>query len=100
MNEKSGTALGVTREAADVQGQATADIEKLKRYLESVEKLQAKVNENATQSRSLSQRALDEANILYENGTAPLPDLGTEKLQGVEPRRNCKVLGPLAHRLL
>ena len=63
-----------------------------KKTSEGIEELLKKLNKTITlheqaesavkRSRDDSKNALDEANELYENGTAPLPDLGLLEMQG------------------
>ena len=63
-----------------------------KKTSEGIEELLKKLNKTITlheqaesavkRSRDDSQNALEEANELYKNGTAPLPDLGLLEMQG------------------
>ena len=82
VREKSRKAVSVTGEAVHAQKEASVDIDELRKRLALVEQLKTKAVENSTQSHSRSQQALDEAEILYANGTSPLPDLGITELQG------------------
>ena len=63
--------------------QKTSDgIEELLKKLNRTIMLQEQAASATDKSRDDSQSALDEANELYENGTAPLPDLGLLEMQG------------------
>ena len=63
--------------------QKTSDgIEELLKKLNRTIVLQEQAASATDKSRDDSQSALDEANELYENGTAPLPDLGLLEMQG------------------
>ena len=67
----------------DAQEKTSDGIEELLKKLNKTITLHERVASAVNKSRDDSQSALDEANELYKNGTAPLPDLGLSEMQGI-----------------
>jgi len=78
---KSQQAFSATEEAVDAQEKTSDGIEELLKKLNKTITLHERVASAVNKSRDDSQSALDEANELYKNGTAPLPDLGLSEMQ-------------------
>ena len=79
---KSKEVLNATEEAVHAQERTSDGIEELLKKLNRTITLHDQAAIDAEKSHVDSQSALDEANELYENGTAPLPDLGLLEMQG------------------
>lgn len=76
----------------NAQKRTSYDIEELLRKLNRTIELHQQAAPAAEKSREDSQNALDEANELYKNGTAPLPDLGLSAMQG-NSQAMCQISG-------
>lgn len=81
--QKSKQALNATEHAMNAQKKTTDSIEELLKKLNRTIDLREQAESAAEQSREEAQNAMDEAVELYENGTAPLPDLGLSAMQGM-----------------
>lgn len=80
---KSKQALNATEHAMNAQEKTTDGIEELLKKLNRTIDLHEQAESAAEKSRKEAQNAMDEAVELYENGTAPLPDLGLSEMQGM-----------------
>lgn len=80
---KSKQALNATEHAINAQKKTTVGIEELLKKLNRTIHLHERAESAAEKSREQAQNAMDEAVELYENGTAPLPDLGLAEMQGI-----------------
>lgn len=80
---KSKQALNATEHAMNAQKKTTDGIEELLKKLNRTIDLYEKAKSEVERSREEAQDAMDEAMELYENGTAPLPDLGLSEMQGM-----------------
>lgn len=80
---KSKQALNATEHAINAQKMTTNGIEELLKKLNRTIDLHEQAESAAQTSREEAQNAMDEAVELYENGTAPLPDLGLAEMQGI-----------------
>lgn len=80
---KSKQALNATEHAMNAQEKTTDGIEELLKKLNRTIDLHEQAESAAEKSREEAQNAMDEAVELYENGTAPLPDLGLSEMQGM-----------------
>ena len=80
---KSKQALNATKHANNAQKKTTDGIDELLKKLNRTIDLHEQAKSAAEKSRQESHNALDEAVELYENGTAPLPDLGLSEMKGM-----------------
>lgn len=80
---KSKQALNATVHAMNAQEKTTDGIEELLKKLNRTIDLHEQAESAAEKSREEAQNVMDEAVELYENGTAPLPDLGLSEMQGM-----------------
>lgn len=74
--------MSSTKKAVNEQQKTSDGIEELLKKLNRTIALYEQAANATKKSRDDSQSALDEANELYKNGTAPIPDLGLLEMQG------------------
>jgi len=80
---KSKQAHNATEHAMNAQKKTTDDIEELLKKLNRTIDMYEQAESAVETSREEAQNAMDEAVELYEDGTAPLPDLRLSEMQGM-----------------
>jgi len=80
---KSKQAHNATEHAMNAQKKTTDDMEELLKKLNRTIDMHEQAESAVETSREEAQNAMGEAVELYENGTAPLPDLGLLEMQGM-----------------
>lgn len=71
-----------TEKVVTAQKKTTDGLEELIRKFNKTIQMHKQAANTADKSRGSSQSALDEANELFENGTAPLPEFGLQEMKG------------------
>ncbi|EDO36523.1 predicted protein, partial [Nematostella vectensis] len=74
-------AVKTVDKAVEAQNQTSIDLAELRRMLGEVEQLHVTTRANASKARDRAQNAMRDADELYKNGTAPLPDLGIDAIR-------------------
>lgn len=81
--KKSKQAVSDTEKVTTAQKKTTDGLEELLRKLNKTIQMHQQAANATEKSRDGSQSALDEANELYENGTAPFPEFGLQEMKGI-----------------